>query len=267
MTPDAHDYQAVILRLRQLERRMRLLYSTLASILGLGCLLALVAAAPTKEKVLEANRFVLRGEDGKRAALLAVGADGPTFELLDGREKTRLALHITKGEPTLQFYDEEEKPRAILILQPDGPTLAFSDRTNLEKLKLQLEKQTPRILLFDEAAARIKLETGPDGPTVGIYGEHHPRIGFAVRKDRALALVADDLGRTRVAITAGKDEGRIRLLDGKENSQLSLEARKGLAGVGLYDANRRLRAVLEISDEGPRLRLLDGEAKTLFDKP
>src|SRR5262249_25996330 len=112
MTTPSPDLATVVACLEKLERHNRWL-KRLVLLLLVGAILLASQAQPSlaqrKDRVVEAERFILRDDKGKARAVMAMFKDGPGFALLDDKEKPRAALAMSKNGPGLALLDANEK--------------------------------------------------------------------------------------------------------------------------------------------------------------
>jgi len=133
-------------RLEQMERR--LMWLRRAFILSLVALFGLVTTAILRihakgrafaagravagvPEVIEAGRFVVVDQRGRKLAVLSLASDGsPELGLTDRNGEVRAALAVTAdGSPALALSDRNEKNSVTLGVIADGsPALEFSDR-------------------------------------------------------------------------------------------------------------------------------------------
>ncbi len=124
-------------RLEREKRKLRVLGGVL--LLGLACLL-LVGQAPSQDRMVVANSFVLLGQDGKPRAELAMSSSGyPGLRFYDakGHYSSELGLD-SKSNPFLAFSGGEHIGSVRLHLQEDGsPRLTLRDRYHRASISLQ----------------------------------------------------------------------------------------------------------------------------------
>lgn len=103
----------------------------LPALLLLGLTPLLMGQAKPAEKVIEAERFVLRDADGTIVAELCRRADGPSLALNDKDGHTRVRLTVAAdGASELLFQDRDGRRRAGLQVSAAGePHLDFASAT------------------------------------------------------------------------------------------------------------------------------------------
>ena len=107
-------------RLDRLERESRIWKRFGAAVLVVTTGLALMGQGQSPRAV-DAEQFLLRGQNGRPRATLQTAADGtPLLALFDEKGTTRLGLGFVAGSPNLTFADKDAKPRLGLEVQADG---------------------------------------------------------------------------------------------------------------------------------------------------
>jgi len=166
--------QNLAARLSRLERQNRWLkIGGLAALAAVGGLLLIGATAPPK--VVEAQQFVLRDENGATAATLTAMQDGPKLILYGAGEKICAALSVTKDGANLQLADAQGDRRALLGVAADGPGLVLLDPDDKPRVTLANTKLGPGMVIVDAkgqpifaAPSAVRAETlgvPPNPPT------------------------------------------------------------------------------------------------------
>jgi hypothetical protein len=106
-------------------------------------------------KVIRANQFILKDENGKTRAVLSVSKEGPALVLFDETGKPRAGLDAGKDGPGLVLADETGKFRAMLAVDKDGPRLVLFDEIGKRRAGLAVNKDGPGLALFDETGKVI----------------------------------------------------------------------------------------------------------------
>lgn len=150
------DVPCIEERLSRLERQnkwlRRLLLAALAIAAG-GALLAagsrVHADSPAWQRTVEAEKFVLRGADGKMHAELSVADNVPRLALFDAAGKQRATLVVGSEGPALTLYDTSGMQRAKLAVDSEGPYLGLNSPTGRPHVWLTNAKDGPSITLLD----------------------------------------------------------------------------------------------------------------------
>lgn len=169
-------------RLGQDARRWKRLATGLFGLLSVGLL---GAAAATSRTTLEANEFVLRDDQGRMRAALAIRPDGtPGLGFFDEHGRVRLSCELgPRGVPGVQLLDDTGALRAAMAIRPD---------------------ETPGLGLFGpNGGIRASMDVGPDGTSgVNIYDVSGAlRTAIAIRPDGTPGVgIFDELGQEVSAI-------------------------------------------------------------------
>jgi len=124
-------------RLERVERENRSL-RRVGVLMLVGVAALLIAAQATANRVVEAEKFVVRDASGKIRAELGAPPDGRVaLTLFDRDGGLRVELRVlTNGRVGLLLYDKNGKSRAALrVLAEGGPVLGLFDKD--EKLLWQ----------------------------------------------------------------------------------------------------------------------------------
>ena len=112
-------------RVEWLERHDRRLKLGMLVVLAVvGALLFVGMQAP--QKVVEAEKFVLRDGGGRHRAVLETLDWGPSFTLYGANGKKSVELATDGLESGLIFYDDRQKQRVRLVVE-EGPMLDLCD--------------------------------------------------------------------------------------------------------------------------------------------
>ncbi len=122
--------EAIWVRMEKLERRLR--WERLAYVLLAGSLFGagwLSIQGSSRVRTVEAERFVLRGADGKARAELDTLKGAPALSFRDGSGVRRLAVEVeADGMPVIWLFDENEQGLASISLAGGKyPSLEFWD--------------------------------------------------------------------------------------------------------------------------------------------
>lgn len=249
------------------------------------------------ERVVEAERFVLRDLAGAIQAELAVEPHGSAslslfdrdgnrrvrlsawgFYLADPGGKERASLRLIPGVlssdasvPVLHLADAEGKPRTTLMVLPDGSSrLLLSDREGKGGASMLTEADgAARLAVFDRDGRNAAwLGTLPDGsPSLFMTDQaEQATVMMGVAADGAPHLVFADKDHQERAVLA-------LLPDGTPNLELSGKDSHGGANLGvtpsgapvldLFDQEGRAGAVLVTTHGSSGLLIRDQDGKQI----
>lgn len=180
-----------------------------------------------KTRMISAEKFEVRGPDGKLRASLAQGKnEGAILSFYDESGRSRLIIGTdAKGTPSISFLNDKDKgaPKMLLSVDPnDG---------------------TPQIILFDDHGA----------PTV------HLGLVKGFGPDLSLGKVGQ--GRISLYVTE-KGDAAIQLLDPKNHPRLSLSVADAGPSISLLDDNQAVRATWRVLPDGtPDFSLSDRHSR------
>src|SRR5438034_1530300 len=168
MTPQTADLKAVIQRLEKLETEGRKLkVAAITALTLVGAALVMAQATPTN-RTLEAERFVVRGRDGRqRAVLAATDAQGRAGGLLlfsgEGAQP-RLSLGVIEESPDITLYSGSGaalQKRTILTAREDGsPGLQLMDGNGTVRVALALTPDGSAALAFNGVDGKPRAAIG-----------------------------------------------------------------------------------------------------------
>ncbi len=95
------------------------------------------------KRTVEAEKFVLRDEDGKMRAMLAMTEEGAALVFGDANGEARGKLVITSEGAALVLYDANGKMPARLSITPEGATLVFDDANGKMLARLFMTAEEP----------------------------------------------------------------------------------------------------------------------------
>ena len=157
------DLEAIVKRLEKVERQNGRLKRAGVLVVALACAVVLMGQTLTRNRVVEAETFVLRDAGGKLRARLRTLLDSPALAFYDRDETLHLELGLLEDSPFLILYDKGLRNRAQLSLSEDGsPSLSLLDKdwetravlgsTSLEVTKTgAVTKTAPSsLVLFDK---------------------------------------------------------------------------------------------------------------------
>ncbi len=144
-------------RLDKVERENRRLKQAGVVALGVIAAVLLMGQATQDSRIVEAEKFVLKDENGITRGRFGVAPDGRmTLGLLDEAGKTaRLALALTRGGlPTLVLRDGAG--RAIALGLQDGfPILQLADRDAETRASLYVSRKGTAGLEFYDKSGKV----------------------------------------------------------------------------------------------------------------
>jgi hypothetical protein len=132
------------------------------------------ADAKTSRKILEANIFVLKDEEGKIRGGFVIKNGCPHLALMDENQKPRLTLSLLKsGQPLVTLSDQNYQDRISMILHENGePYVVMHYPDKRPAIELATPKNTAGIRLrspHDEIG--ISLAANKTAATVGAFDE------------------------------------------------------------------------------------------------
>jgi hypothetical protein len=174
MTMPNSEWEALALRVAQLERQSRRGKYLLVLCVGLGVAWfgtsqwprgpeAQAAPPGARSSTVTAEQFVLVDDQGRPRARLAGGANGPALRLLDQAGHTRGAIGLDHDRPFSRFYDDKGHPRIDLSQRAEGSFLMLHDEAGRVRVALGLRKEGAFLRIDDEdGRSRIGLLLGRD---------------------------------------------------------------------------------------------------------
>lgn len=208
--PDLDDLLA---RVAGLERFNRRLAGENKLLKGAGALLAVAAASlvflggrgvaqdkkaeKPKEKVVEAEKFLLYDAARRIRAAIWMGKAGPKYDLYDEKGKLRATLALgDKGEPVLLFLSAEGKQQVALNVTGGKRMLTLHDGTGRQRVLLGFLDDGGMLAFSNEKGkTAVGLGETPEGRGLGID---------------------DDNGKKRLSLELEKDKASLKLFDAKE---------------------------------------------------
>jgi hypothetical protein len=146
-------------RLDRLERENRRLKRVGSAVLiGLAILALMGQATPARvQKLVEAERFVLRDTNGKLRATLSMEDGSPSLSLHDEVLRFRAVLGVAGGSPALELLDQAQTIRATLIALDGAPVLTLNDQAGKHRAMLSVADSggSPALEFFDQAGKVI----------------------------------------------------------------------------------------------------------------
>lgn len=168
-------------RLQVLERQNRKYRTSLgAAMIALAVSLAIGANFAADVKGVEAEKFVLKGADGKTLLLMEADQSGlPRLQLFDRQGKARLMLGVDEfGGPTLGFADRDGELRIRMeVNEAGGSQLIFTDPNGNPRMDFSVfgdKPDQPATLTFCGADSQPRMELGMSisgNPALLVYGK------------------------------------------------------------------------------------------------
>lgn len=301
------DLQTLSDRVARLEAQNRWLKTVGILAAGVvGAALLMGQAKPqnsaTSERVVEAEKFILKGRDGMNRgvwavfpngstglvlldeqqhplATLAVAADGMTQLIFnDRRGKTLSNLEVSNAHAMLTFGDKGGKRRGAFGVLSDGTTaLVFQDEDGKPRCSLRFDADGDMAMrLSGERKGGIEWTVKPNAETtMEIRDRQGVRRAFwsADAKSTKIGFVdSSDITRGVLALT-GEGMG-LRMFDkeGRKRSSWGVQP-DGKSSLSLYDAKESARATLALDwpsnpkAESSSLRLFDKNGRIIFRLP
>lgn len=180
-TPDLHtvvrqlaNVEGQCRALAKQNRRLKIAGSVALLLIGA---VVLVGATMPKPKVIEAEQFLVRGQDGKARAGLGMfpsrsgdSAPEPGLRIYDNSSISRIDLGLSGATPSLCLRDGQANTSAELALDADGNlSLTFTasgggDGLVPELVSLELGKDNAWLMLHDnQGNPRVAVRRDEDG--------------------------------------------------------------------------------------------------------
>ena len=205
-----HDprFDAPASRLDRLERESRLLKRLLALTFVIAFALCFVGAVPDpKSKEVEANKFILRSEDSKIRASLALGKDGlPRLTFFDEEEIMRIEIGIdSENGPGISIEEADHQGGIGMRVNPKGGVSSI-DIGQIGGYQALLS-----VAHIPEPSAELIL--GPSGHDPIRIASRPASSGMAYKdgSDRITWLGFDDDGTSKLIFMDKKEKERLIL--------------------------------------------------------
>lgn len=222
------ELQSIIERLGELEKQNRRMKQAGVAGLVLACLLLTLGVAGP-DRVIEAEKFILKDSSGKTRAVLSNDATGTDLRFLDEKGTQRLSVGMYAGNPNITMFNSDSKQVATLASDMTGSELwlgegAFGKPLVTIGTELTLGKEngpafTPFLRLRDgKGHDRIGLEFSP------MFEEASINVQSENGKDGVNLSAADTYGSTLIVGTKGSTAS---LSSDKEGPALSLTDQRG----------------------------------------
>lgn len=167
---------------------------------------------------LEAEKFVLKGPDGKTQAVLMSGPDGPGFILFTPGEPPTPAIGMTsnkEGVPQLTVHDKKGRRRILLTVEKDdAPVMAVFDETKKERVRLTVEGNQGGLGFYDASHKGVTtIGMTSSGPSIALISGDKRAISLDVTPDFQVLRFLNAAGKPRAGISVTKEESGIDLFD------------------------------------------------------
>lgn len=121
------ESQSIIDRLEEHKGKVKVAGLCVLAVIGLAMLKG-CGSSSVGGTVVEAQRFVVRGADGKQRAVLGLlDHDRMYLSLYDTGGKERAAVGVEDDGPSVKLYNAEGKMQAVLDLLGERPRLTLFD--------------------------------------------------------------------------------------------------------------------------------------------
>jgi hypothetical protein len=199
----ATELHEVNARIASLERRLRWQNRALITCGMVAVATSLLSGqAPTK-RIVEAEKFVLRGPQGQELAFLDGEGTGAMLTLFDGKHRARVGLISSNGESGATFYGSDLKPGASIEVNDDNkPAVSLIDEQGHARAEMALKDSGPAIRMWDSSSI--------------------PRVAMGIDKEIPIMTVGSGLDPSKgsVIVTADAKGGNILITgpDGKSRN-------------------------------------------------
>jgi len=216
--------------------------------------------------------LILYGEKGQRAATIGAGDDGGSHLAMydgdggDGNSAVRITCGLMGGKVGNTVTSMTVGGEAGFgVLRLLGHTLLTIGRTD--------DGNQPAIALgTDPIGPHLTLMKGKDSASLANFGNLGMALAFTKQEKTAVAIgvalegnnylsLADEDGKLRAKLVAGKDGPVLGLWDEKGNPRATLVAIKDGTALSLHDDKGNPRAQLNVAEDGPGLILGDDKGK------
>lgn len=201
-------------------------------------------AGSTRKRTLEAERFILRDEQGKMRALLGMSPTGPSLGIYDVASRKRLEMALRHDEPRLVLYDARGNPMSWFFCTQGASGLALAGKGAARGVEILAGPRGNGVALCDEGGTeRARIE----------YREHAPSVNLR-----------DAKGHLRAALQLMDNQPVFALYDGRNKRHGGWAATPDGSALGLYDANGKVRVALIVNATGPSVTVFDSNEKVTF---
>lgn len=251
------DPEEMARRLARLERMNRRLGGAVMLTALFVSLVFVMGQAPPQPTTLEAERFVVRGADGRVRAQLGLVDGEPGLRLYGPAEELRAGMALPDGEPGLFLYDTQGRQRAFLGVPQGHPDLVLYDEAQKPNASLSADKGLASLVLRDgQDGARVTLGTTGQVPGFVIQTPQGPVRREGEGRRFGLALT-DSEGSVRALLDATGNGPGVALYDTRGTIRVLLDAAEDQPVFLLTDRNGRVRGSFAISTRGAALTFYD----------
>jgi hypothetical protein len=201
-------------------------------------------AGSTRKRTIEAERFILRDEQGKMRAVIGMSPTGPSVAIYDREVRKRLEMALRQDEPRLVLYDAGGNPMSWLFCTRGASGLALAGKGAARGVEILAGARGNGVALCDEGGTeRARIE----------YREHAPSVNLR-----------DAKGNLRAALQLMDNQPVFALYDGRNKRHGGWAATPDGSALGLYDAEGKVRVALVVNATGPSVTVLDSDEKVTF---
>ena len=185
------ELQVLSDRMERLERRSRRVRLAVAVAAIISTALLLMGQA-RPGRIVEANRFILRGAEGKIFAELLVTSVGPSLGMYDRGGKLRMILGVGQDGPAIALTGKDQRVRVNLGFdEEEGSFLTLHDMNGTARVEL-----AEGIRLFDaNQTARAILSVAPETAQLGFnYANAKPGVIIGSSRQGPTLMLFDTRG-------------------------------------------------------------------------
>ncbi|MGC9004686.1 MAG: hypothetical protein ACP5KZ_08310 [bacterium] len=212
------------------------------------------------EKIVEANRFLLKDEQRRVRAEIGMRGTDPTISFFDEEGRRRCEIGLKGHNSFIAFLSDEEEPQMELAKEDQaqffrfggvkgysvelsvsegGVNLVFRDKGEKPKLALALEGDIPALLLFSEAGEpRARLMLSQRGVSLSLLDDQS-RGGME-------AEVFDNIP----SLSFYSPDGDLRM-------EFSVEG--GEPSIALFGTGEDAKVLIEVAEEKGIIEVNEGE--------
>lgn len=244
-SPTLDNLQTVIERLERLERQNRTLKIVMIlAIAAVGAILSM-AQAPARQRVIEAQEFVLRDTRGNSRGVWSVAGDSESeLTFSDSAGRSELSLLASREQSNVVVFDDHTKPRVVLGMVGGQPSLVLNSPGGTPLL---VEEPSMGIHFID-ANGTSQMSLGPllGGPGLSI---------------------SDPTGKLRMVIQVKGEDSRLVAFDSRDNERLALGVSADLPMVLLQESYDKTRLALIGFQDRPGLVAYDDSGTAFYRVP